>query len=133
MTEKDLFRKRFSYRREILYTWIGLAVTLAAAGFVSVELSTAVRTSLRWGHPFRVAHQMGFAFIVAFLIYGNLVYQITRLGYLTRLKKHRPQPIRALERSFDVERTPPLTILIPSYKEEARVIRQSLLSSALQN
>src|SRR5437870_1139699 len=98
MIEKDLFKKRVSYPQEILYTWIGMAVTLTAAGFVCAELFEPIRTSLRLGLPFQSAHQIGFALIVAFLIYGNMVYQVTRLGYLTRLRKHRPEPVRALEK-----------------------------------
>lgn len=69
--------------------------------------------------------------IICFLIYGNLVYQGTRLGYLNRLNGHRPTTREELERIYEDE-APSLALLIPSYKEESRIIRQTILSAALQ-
>jgi cellulose synthase/poly-beta-1,6-N-acetylglucosamine synthase-like glycosyltransferase len=68
---------------------------------------------------------------VAGLIYGNLAYQLTRIGFMRRLGRHRSTADPALSGYFDKD-APRVTVLVPSYKEEARVIRQSLLSAALQ-
>ena len=68
--------------------------------------------------------------LVGFLVYGNFGYQLARLGYLKRLSRHRPATVSEL-RKF-AQSAPELTILVPSYKEEIAVIRQTLLSAALQ-
>lgn len=71
-----------------------------------------------------------FMTIVLTLIYGSFVYQVARLGYLRRLRRHQPVPetMRHKERAG----APAVTILIPSYKEELRTIEQTVLSAALQ-
>ncbi len=83
-----------------------------------------------WGD---VAEHLLFALIVAVLIYGSLVYQITRLGYLKRRQQHRPIIGAALDSIFtDRSDTHSLTLLVPSYKEERRIILQTVMSAALQ-
>lgn len=63
---------------------------------------------------------------VFFLAYGNAVYMLCRHGYFKRLAEH------TLEKVL-LKNHPALVILVPSYKEEIPVIRQSILSSALQD
>ena len=69
--------------------------------------------------------QLCFALIVAGLVYGNLDYQVSRLAYFLRLRDHRPALAASLAR-FREAGPPPLTILVPSYKEELRVIEQTV-------
>src|SRR5690349_2246681 len=63
------------------------------------------------------------------LFYGNIVYQITRVGYIRRHSAHGEDvsdgdaPYRAGQ--------PRISILIPSYKEQIPVIMQTVLSAAL--
>jgi cellulose synthase/poly-beta-1,6-N-acetylglucosamine synthase-like glycosyltransferase len=60
------------------------------------------------------------------------VYQVSRLGYHVRRLRHRPEPLDAIvDRTWD--EAEPIAILVPSYKEDARTIRQTLLSAALQH
>jgi cellulose synthase/poly-beta-1,6-N-acetylglucosamine synthase-like glycosyltransferase len=64
------------------------------------------------------------------LLYGSLVYQLCRLGALRRDSVHAPPKLADLEKIYTS--TPPsLQVLIPSYKEEPHVLRQTLLSAAL--
>ncbi|HEU5002109.1 MAG TPA: glycosyltransferase family 2 protein [Actinomycetota bacterium] len=69
--------------------------------------------------------------MLAFLLFGNVVYQLERIGYLSRLAGHRPVPQRRLT-SFEGSGLPPLVTLVPSYREEPQVVAQTLLSAALQ-
>ena len=117
-------------RREIFVTWMALACTAAASilfvtgsiGIAADELLNAHRGSL-----FEIG---AYLMLVGFLVYGNFGYQLARLGHLKRLSGHRPAAISEL-RKF-AQSAPELTILVPSYKEEIAVIRQTLLSAALQ-
>ena len=69
--------------------------------------------------------------VVALLLWGNFVYQLTRLGHVCRCATHRPALREDLERTYD-DHAQPLAILVPSYKEEIGVVRCALLSAALQ-
>ncbi len=69
--------------------------------------------------------------VVTFLTLSALAYLACRLGYLYRTKSHRRVPRAALDEFFS-HTDPTLTVLVPSYKEDRRVIRTTLLSAALQ-
>lgn len=75
---------------------------------------------------------LGLTLFVFFLAYGNAVYMFSRHGYFKRLGEHNPTSQMAIEEHL-LSHSPPLAILVPSYKEEIPVIRQSILSSALQD
>ena len=62
---------------------------------------------------------------------GSFIYQVTRLGYLYRLSKHAPLTREQLESIYDCEKPPSLAVLVPSYREEERVVRHTLMSAAL--
>jgi cellulose synthase (UDP-forming) len=78
-----------------------------------------------------VAEQAVLLIVLAFLIFGNLVYQVARVGYLRRYARHRPVPGDDLA-EFGAGALPSLVTLVPSYREERRVVAQTLLSAALQ-
>lgn len=78
-----------------------------------------------------VLEQSAFSLMVVIFLYGGLIYQIARLGYLRRWQHHRPAACTELERVYESD-APSLALLIPSYQEEERVIRQALVSAALQ-
>src|SRR5262249_60218567 len=84
----------------------------------------------RWG---TMIVQSSFLAIVGFLIYGGLVYQLARLGYLRRLRRHGPAREPELHRFFHDPQAPSVTVLVPSYREDPRVVRRTLLSAALQD
>jgi cellulose synthase (UDP-forming) len=71
-----------------------------------------------------------FGAAVLFLIYGNLLYQLCRLGYFRRRQNHKRVPQETFEQMYE-GKAPSLAILIPTYKEEPSVIWQTMLSAAL--
>ncbi len=77
------------------------------------------------------AEEITYLFIVSLLTASTLAYLLSRLGYLYRVRVHHRAGRGELDDFFERE-TPTLTVLVPSYQEEARVIRTTLLSAALQ-
>ncbi len=69
--------------------------------------------------------------VVTLLTASSLAYLIARLGYLYRTRDHHRVP-RATIDDFFTGSEPSLTVLVPSYREDARIIRQTLLAAALQ-
>jgi cellulose synthase (UDP-forming) len=120
-------------RRELLLSYLGIGITvvvsLVALGGITLSVAAAA-SSYRWGASLG---QALFLTIVGFLIYGGLVYQLSRVGHLCRLVAHRPAGAEALHRFFHSPHSPAITILVPSYKEDPHVVRRTLLSAALQD
>jgi len=117
--------------QEIGATYFALSLTVAAVLLAFWQLSGAFVGALfarEWAVGFG---QMTFMLVVALLIWGNFVYQLTRLGHLRRCARHRPAARQELEEIYEREAAP-LAILVPSYKEELQVVRCALLSAALQ-
>jgi len=129
--EKDIYRRGIPLRREILVTSLGVLITTVAAGLLYREIAMLIGDVKQVNASWPVLEQLLFGAVVAGLIYGNVAYQLTRLGYLLRLRSHRPASRDALDALYRGT-SPRVTILVPSYKEEARIIRQSLWSAALQ-
>jgi cellulose synthase/poly-beta-1,6-N-acetylglucosamine synthase-like glycosyltransferase len=69
--------------------------------------------------------------IVTLLSGSAVAYLLARVGFLYRARRHRREPRAAID-DFFAESIPTLTVIVPSYREDARVIRQTLLSAALQ-
>jgi cellulose synthase/poly-beta-1,6-N-acetylglucosamine synthase-like glycosyltransferase len=116
----------------IRVTLLCIAVTLFACVMAFIDIATVFSDRLGQGDWAGVASHALFTLIVACLIYGGIVYQLTRLIHLRRWAEHRPVAERELRRLRRSE-LPSLSILVPSYKEEPRVVAQTLLSAALQN
>jgi cellulose synthase/poly-beta-1,6-N-acetylglucosamine synthase-like glycosyltransferase len=120
-------------RREITLTHTAIGLTVIASvvslGGIAQSLVENVMAQ-RWGAS---VGQALFLAIVAFLIYGGLVYQLARRGHLRRLLDHHPAGDRELHRFFHRRPVPAVTILVPSYKEDPQVVRRTLLSGALQD
>jgi cellulose synthase/poly-beta-1,6-N-acetylglucosamine synthase-like glycosyltransferase len=104
---------------------------MLVATMLALDAGSVLVRRIRFGDPAAIFEQAAFIAIVYFFIYGNLVYQLSRLGYLKRIAAHRPAPRRELEAIYSACRTPSLVVLIPSYREEKAVVRRSLLSAAL--
>ena len=85
-------------------------------------------------HPFGVRgtiEAVVYLLLVTLLTASAVAYLLARLGHLQRVRAHRRVPRAVIDAAFD-ESNPTLTAIVPSYKEERRVIRQTLLSAALQ-
>jgi cellulose synthase/poly-beta-1,6-N-acetylglucosamine synthase-like glycosyltransferase len=96
-------------------------------GFGMTHLVTWAAAQEGMPASFYVAN-VSFAFFVLAFAYGNILYQLTRLGYYQRLRSHKPADGSVMAHPS----APTLSILIPSYKEEIRTIEQTVLSAALQ-
>ena len=64
------------------------------------------------------------------LIYSSIVFQLANYGEFRRRIKHFPVPRSEIESLHD-SKVSDLLMLIPSYKEDEEVIRQTLISAAL--
>lgn len=116
--------------REIYTTWVAVVCTIAAGSVFIFQTIGLAQDALTSAHSERLPEIALYFALVGFLVYGNFGYQLARLGYFKRLSNHgdaAPSELREFASS-----APPLTILVPSYKEEVGVIRQTLLSAALQ-
>lgn len=126
-----LERSEFNFRREKSLCILAALFTLTASSFVALDLYGSLTSSWstdNWGGFVR--HGV-FALIIACLVYGGLVYLLTRWAYYTRLEQHSVRSNDALSSLFN-SNAPTLTTLVPSYKEEDKVIFQTLMSAALQ-
>ena len=121
----------FSPRVEIKLSWLGIAITLLASTLVIYDVGGIMIEDLSAGAWTGLFSHLALAFIILFLIYGGLVYQVSRLSHLKRLWSHRPSSREQLETIFD-KPAPSLTFLIPSYKEERSVVFMTMMSAALQ-
>lgn len=112
-------------------TIVGIGFTVLAFFMFLHEMGTPYLTGGISGSAFGNVETLVFIGIVGFLVYGNLVYQCTRLGYFSRKANHQVATRQELEAIY--ERTAPsITVLVPSYKEEPEVVFQTLMSAALQ-
>jgi cellulose synthase/poly-beta-1,6-N-acetylglucosamine synthase-like glycosyltransferase len=117
-------------RKELWISAAGIAFTLGAMALVAVEQGPALTEQWEAGMGGKGLGHVFFLVLAGGLVYGGLVYQITRFLYIRR-----SQPRRMLDgRRADGEAVhrPRLTFLVPSYKEQRDVIVQTLLSAALQ-
>jgi cellulose synthase (UDP-forming) len=119
-----------SMKQDVLLTRFAVAAsTIALAlGFASVF------TSIEWGADnasiVKVMLVAIFTISLLSLFYGNIVYQLTRIGQLKRHSNHRDEysNIEALHR---LDSSPTVSILVPSYKEQIPVVMQTIMSAAL--
>lgn len=120
-------------QREILLTQIFLFLTGIVAALASWEMFQILFSRIDQGDVGAVAEQIVFILFVNLLLYGNFVYQFTRLAYFRRIAAHVEVSSSELETRLYTADAPTLTILVPSYKEEFEVVRSTLLSAMLQD
>ncbi len=117
---------------ELRLTRLSLVVTGTAAVLLLWSTGDLAWTAVREGRSAVALEALLFCALAGFLVYGNLCYEIARLGCWTRFAERRSFDDNA-PCTVDHATAPGLTILVPSYKEELPVIRQTLLSAALQD
>ena len=110
----------------------GIAFTLVATAMVGLDLWRAIGEVAAAGDTSGLLSHLVFGMIIGFLVYGSFVYLTTRWAYYSRLAHHQQTPEEQLARCF-IDAAPTLTVLVPSYKEEEKVIFQTLFSAALQH
>lgn len=77
------------------------------------------------------AESIAYLLVVTLPTASALAYLLARLGFFYRARSHHRTTRRELDEFYDAS-TPTLTVIVPSYQEETRVIRSTLLSAALQ-
>jgi cellulose synthase/poly-beta-1,6-N-acetylglucosamine synthase-like glycosyltransferase len=124
--------RQINARLELRLTVTAILVTaMASALFGLTTLAEAVHAVDR-GAWRGALETWTFLVLAALLIYGNLVYQFCRLGYVWRRMTHHPAARADIERVHDADKAPAVAFLILAYLEDPRVIRQTILSAALQ-
>jgi cellulose synthase (UDP-forming) len=113
-------------------TAAGLVVTVVAWAGTALHEGRFLVAGLRAGDALATAYALLYLALVSVLVYGSLVYLVARWGHLVRLACHRRASEAELA-AFRLQPVPAVTILVPSYKEDARVVRKTLLSAALQD
>jgi cellulose synthase/poly-beta-1,6-N-acetylglucosamine synthase-like glycosyltransferase/chitodextrinase len=81
--------------------------------------------------PVARTEEVLYLLIVTLLTVSALAYLLARLGFFYRTRTHHRATRASLDQYYDARR-PTLTTIIPSYQEDERVIRTTLLSAALQ-
>lgn len=103
-------------------------------------VATAVAFALAADHVLAQVHaDLGIAVWQAVLVlllfagftYGSVVYLLSRIGWLRRQRHGLTQGHDLPAAPASTVRTPRVCVLVPSYKEELRVIRQTVVSAAL--
>lgn len=109
-----------------------LAIAVTVIGWALFVVTTLTRSSIGGGDgpPLGLA-TIGYIVIMSLLACSALAYLTTRLGYYSRSRSHRRATRAELGQTFE-RSAPTLTVLIPSYQEDERVNRMTLLSAALQ-
>ena len=120
-----------SVTREIVYTWLAIGFEVVVSIFVANGLGRILLYRLERHDRFLLEADLFFFGCLACLMVGSFIYQLTRLGYLYRLSKHAPLTREQLESVYDCDKPPSLAVLVPSYREEERVVRHTLMSAAL--
>src|SRR5581483_8707852 len=110
-------------RVAILVTVVGgFAFLLVTLGHAFGRADFSVRTAI---------DATVYVAVVTLLTGSALAYLVARLGFLYRTREHHRIPRAVIDSFFD-DAHPTVTVLVPSYREEPAVIRQTLLSAALQ-
>jgi cellulose synthase/poly-beta-1,6-N-acetylglucosamine synthase-like glycosyltransferase len=115
------------------FTMLSLALTGAAAALLLWSTGKIAWSALQGQNFLRLLETSLFGALAGFLVYGNLCYQVARLGRLRRIREHKASSCSEDTHPLLGAEAPGLTILVPSYREEISVIRQTLLSAALQD
>jgi cellulose synthase/poly-beta-1,6-N-acetylglucosamine synthase-like glycosyltransferase len=121
--------RAFRNERLISYGAIGL-VLISIAGFLFDAAAGFIEHAGNgeWGWVIQAIIGKS---LVGFVLFSGLVFQLARLGYLIRFSRHPALPDSEPEQ-VDSGQAPSLAILVPSYKEEPDVVRQTLMAAALQ-
>src|SRR5262245_31284054 len=104
-----------------------IALLVTVLGWLTFLVST-VRSAF-WSNEFSIRyalHALLYIAVVTVLAASAAAYLLARLGYLYRSRRHHRVPRATLD-SFFERSTPAVTVLVPSYREEPAVIRQTVL------
>ena len=124
-------RAQLHPRREILYTRLAIVFSLVTLTIALYTLVGIIRDRFGSSHVALAAVETLFALNFAFLAYRIIAYKFNRLSFFRRMMTHRDMSREELESIYEQNRAHPVVILVPSYCEELRVLRMTLMSAAL--
>jgi len=108
------------------------AIFVTVAGWIAFTITTLGHAFFGGRLSVRYAVDAVLYIGVTTMLTGSaLAYLLARLGALYRTRRHHRAGRVEIDRSFD-DGAPTLTVLVPSYCEETDVIKQTLLTTALQ-
>ncbi len=110
-----------------------LAIIITVTAWVSYLVSWLLKDFLNHNYSSTVdrAQSIVYLLIVTMLTASSLAYLLSRLGFFYRTRSHHRAGRAVLDQFFE-NRAPTLTAIVPSYQEQDDVIRNTLLSAALQ-
>ncbi|MEZ5273468.1 MAG: glycosyltransferase family 2 protein [Ilumatobacteraceae bacterium] len=110
-----------------------LAIVFTVAAWFSYMFVTIVEQFVegRASSARLVIEAIVYLVVVTALTASAMAYLITRIGFFYRSRAHHRAPRAEIDHFF-TESVPTVTVLVPSYQEEERVVRTTLLSAALQ-
>jgi cellulose synthase/poly-beta-1,6-N-acetylglucosamine synthase-like glycosyltransferase len=117
-------------RFDIVLTRLAMGVSAAALSLGLADLGSKVAASPDGVSIAKIVLVTVFSVAVLSLFYGNIVYQLTRIGQIKRHMSHDDDET-AHEDLLWREHAPPVIVLIPSYKEQLPVVMQTVVSAAL--
>ncbi len=103
-------------------------------GLWGLYVFTAALTVLRGDNAAGAAELLStiiYVTVITLLTFSSIMYLLARSGAIRRFNAHTRVPRRTLDEHF-AQTQPRLTVLVPSYAEEPDLVRQTLLSAALQ-
>ena len=104
--------------------------SIAACLLASVYLSLIDQATLTDDYH-RMVEVSIFYLLTFLLLFAILIYYIAEYGCFVRQREPAVAMSRLLQTIYGCRRDKPLLVLVPSFKEEQEVIRQTLLSAAL--
>ncbi|MEV6634798.1 EAL domain-containing protein [Actinoplanes sp. NPDC051470] len=110
-----------------------LAIVLTITVWAAYIINTIIQQFIA-GHASSarlVIEAIVYMVVVTGLAASATAYLITRIGFFYRSRSHHRAPRIVLD-NFLAGETPSMTVLVPSYQEDERVIRTTLLTAALQ-
>lgn len=107
------------------------ALFFTGAAWLAYLLEQSVRLGRSDVTPRTLAETGVYLVLITLLTASACAYLLARLGHFERIKAHRRVPRSTIDDFFD-RSMPTMTVIVPSYREEERVVRQTLLSAALQ-
>ncbi|MGX1167919.1 cellulose synthase (UDP-forming) [Bradyrhizobium sp. USDA 372] len=116
-------------KHEILLTRVAAGVSTLAFALGLATVLSGLEPAFNGPFLQKAFLTLVFCAAVISLFYGNIVYQLTRLGEIRRHAAHREEANHC--RPAEDTEAPRISILIPSYKEQIPVIMQTVLSAAL--
>ncbi|MGO1537923.1 MAG: glycosyltransferase family 2 protein [Leucobacter sp.] len=110
------------------------AILIVIFSWTMYVVTTVVREFIENSNPTLriVLETCLYLLVVTALAFSALVYIITRQGALYRFRDHARVPRAVIDRHFDGEYERGITMLIPSYVEDLRIVATTLWSAALQ-